>query len=171
MPDATPTPARPAGRTVSADLADAPSASCCCVAGQFSDVEMAAPDIVEIAIEFEGRRTASIHLDFFQKPRRRQTELLCTEGIILVEFAQWNHCTLSTAGADGVWSHAPMVTDRDDMFRAEDSAFLRAIAENSAVECGIVEARKSVEIIERAMADAGIVGEAGANIAPNRAPF
>ena len=130
-----------------------------CVAGTCSDVEMAAPDLVEMAIEFEGRCLASIHLDFFQKPRRRQTELLCTDGVIMVEFARWDHCTLSTAGAEGIWSHEEMKTDRDDMFRAEDGAFLAAVATGGAVECGIAEAQKSVEIIERAMADAGMAVE------------
>lgn len=127
-----------------------------CVAGVCSDVAMEAPDNVEIAIGFEDRCLAGIHLDFFQMPRRRQTELLCTQGVILVEFARWDHCTISTAGGDGVWSREEMTTDRDDMFRAEDRSFLEAVASGRPVECGIEEARKSVEIVERAQADAGL---------------
>jgi len=127
-----------------------------CVAGRCSDIDIEAPDVAEILIEFEGQCLASIHLDFFQVPRRRQTELLCTAGVIVVEFARWDHCTISTAGADGIWSREEMPTDRDDMFRAEDSAFLEAVAANRPVECGIEEARKSVEIVERAQADAGL---------------
>lgn len=137
-------------------FAGRPVQSVRCVAGGCSDVEMEAPDNVEMAIGFEGRCLAGIHLDFFQRPRRRQTELLCTKGVILVEFARWDHCTLSTAGSDGVWARQEMATDRDDMFRAEDRSFLEAVATGRPVECGIDEARKSVEIVERAQADAGI---------------
>jgi hypothetical protein len=49
-----------------------------------------------------------------------------------------------------------MATERDDMFRAEDLAFLEAVAAGNPVECGIEEARKSVEIVERAQAEAGV---------------
>ncbi len=128
-----------------------------CMAGTLSDVEMQAPDIAEMLLEFEGRQLASIHLDFFQMPRRRQTELICTLGVIAVEFASWDRCVVSTAGADGVWAHTEMKTRRDDMFTSEDRAFLEAIGSGRPVECGIDEACKSVEIIERAEADAGIV--------------
>lgn len=127
-----------------------------CVAGGCSDVEMEAPDNVEMVIGFEGRCMAGIHLDFFQMPRRRQTELLGTKGVILVEFARWDHCTISTAGSDAVWSREEMVTDRDDMFRAEDRSFLEAIATGQPVECGIEVARQSVEVVERAQTDAAL---------------
>lgn len=139
-----------------------------CVAGQCSDIDIAAPDVVEILVEFERRALATIHLDFFQQPRRRQTELLCTEGVILVEFARWDHCTISTAGADGIWTREEMPTDRDDMFRAQDGSFLNAIATGQPVECGIAEARKSVEIVDLALADAGI--SAGPPETPSGAP-
>lgn len=127
-----------------------------CLAGRCSDVEMEAPDSAEILIDFNGKCLASVHLDFFQMPRRRQTELLCTQGVIVVEFSRWDRCTLSTAGSDGIWSWEEMVTDRDDMFRAEDRSFLEAVAAGRPVECGLDDARQSVEIVERAQADAGI---------------
>jgi hypothetical protein len=40
------------------------------------------------------------------------------------------------------------------MFRAEDGAFLAAVASGAPVECGIDEARKAGEIVERAQLDA-----------------
>ena len=120
------------------------------LAGSFSDIGIEAADLAEILIEFEGRCVASIHLDFFQQPRRRQTELICTAGVIVVEFSRWDRCEVSTCGADGIWSKKEIPTDRDDMFRAEDRAFLDAVAAGRPVECGIDQARQSVEIIERA---------------------
>lgn len=141
-------------------FAGLPVARVRCLAGQLSDVEMTAPDHAEILIGFDGPCLASVHLDFFQQPRRRQTELLCTRGVITVEFSRWDRCTISTAGSDGIWSQEEMITDRDDMFRAEDRSFLEAIAAGRPVECGIAEARQSVEIVERAQADAGVTSGA-----------
>jgi len=126
------------------------------MAGPFSDIGIEAPDVAEILIEFEGRCLGNIHLDFFQLPRRRQTELICTAGVIIVEFARWDRCELSTCGADGQWAREEIKTDRDDMFRAEDLSFLEAVAAGLPVVYGIDEARKSVEIIEQAQDFAGV---------------
>jgi len=127
-----------------------------CLAGSCSDIGFIAPDLAEILLEFKNRVMAGIHLDFFQMPRRRQTELICTRGVIIVEFARWDACTVSTAGADGVWSRQEMKTERDDMFRDEDRSFLEAVAAGRPVECGIPEARESVEIMEKAQRAAGL---------------
>jgi hypothetical protein len=43
-----------------------------------------------------------------------------------------------------------LVTDRDDMFRAEDREFLEAVAEDKPIACTIAEARKSVEVVAAA---------------------
>ena len=120
------------------------------IAGTYSDIGIEAPDLAEILIEFEGKCLAAVHLDFFQIPRRRQTELICTAGVIVVEFSRWERCEVSTCGTDGRWIREEMATDRDDMFRAEDRAFLDAVAGGRPVECGIDQARKSVEIVESA---------------------
>lgn len=116
--------------------------------GNYSDIGIGAPDIAEILIDFEDRCAASIHLDFFQRPRRRQTELMGTEGTIIVEFARWDRCTVSLYNAaNQVWQQEELVTDRDDMFRAEDREFLEAVAEDRPILATIAEARKSVEVV------------------------
>ncbi len=118
------------------------------ISGVYSDIDIAAPDLAEILIAFEDRCLASIHLDFFQRPRRRQIELIGTAGVIVVEFARWDRCTVSIYEAARVaWEQAELVTDRDDMFRAEDREFLQAVAENQPIRCTIAEARKSVEVV------------------------
>ncbi len=122
-----------------------------CFSGSYSDIGIEAPDAAEILIDFEDRRLASIHLDFFQRPRRRQTELIGTEGVITVEFAQWDRCTLSWHQL-GHWHHDEFATDRDDMFRAEDREFLEAAASGRPVACGLAEGRKSVDAVARARA-------------------
>jgi predicted dehydrogenase len=118
------------------------------LSGTYSDIGIVAPDLAEILIDFEGHCLASVHLDFFQRPRRRQIELIGTGGVIVVEFARWDRCTVSLyEAARGAWEHEELVTDRDDMFRAEDKEFLRAVAEDRTIRCTIAEARKSVEVV------------------------
>lgn len=118
------------------------------LSGTFSDIGIEAPDVAEILIEFEDRLLASIHLDFFQLPRRRQFELIGTQGTILVEFAKWDECTLSVYGAAShAWAHDTFTTDRDDMFRDEDREFLIAVAEDAPIACDIDEGRRSVEVV------------------------
>lgn len=141
--------------------AGSPVRKVACAAGAYSDIGIEAPDLVEMLISFETKCLASIHLDFFQIPRRRQTELICTGGVITVEFASWDHYTLSVFEAGGGWHHESFVTQRDDMFRAEDSTFLRAIVGASPPECEIEDARISVEVIEQAMAAAGVESSSG----------
>ena len=118
------------------------------ISGTYSDIGIAAPDLAEILIDFEGPCLASVHLDFFQQPRRRQLELIGTAGVILVEFARWDHCTVSVyEAATRAWQQEELVTERDDMFRAEDSEFLRAVAEDGPIYATTAEGRKSVEVV------------------------
>ncbi len=123
-------------------------------AGSYSDIGIEAPDVVEILVDFQDRCLANVHLDFFQQPRRRQMDLIGTEGVISVEFASWDHCTVSCYDpASTNWLVDNLATQRDDMFAAEDREFLIAVAENREVSCTIAEARKSVEVIELAKHD------------------
>ncbi len=52
------------------------------VYGSFSDMVMYSPDTVEMLVRFRDRCVASVHLDFFQTPRRRQMDLIGTQGVI-----------------------------------------------------------------------------------------
>lgn len=114
--------------------------------GTFSDIDIAAPDIVELLIDFADRCVATVHLDFFQRPRRRQIEIIGTHGVVIVEFARWERCAVSIFEA-GRWLHDELATERDDMFRAEDREFLRAIVEDKPIRCTMAEARKSLEVV------------------------
>ena len=119
-----------------------------CLNGSYSDIGIEAPDIAEILIRFQDRCLASVHLDFFQRPRRRQIELIGTGGVIVVEFARWDGCTVSLFEAQrGEWEREELITDRDDMFRAEDRGFLQAIADDTPIACTIAEGLKSIEVV------------------------
>jgi predicted dehydrogenase len=116
--------------------------------GGYSDIGIDAPDLVEILIDFDDRCMATVHLDFFQRPRRRQIELIGTEGVICVEFARWDEYTVSLfkAGEAG-WKNETCQTNRDSMFLAEDRAFLLSLNHGRELSCGIEEACKSLRVI------------------------
>ena len=124
------------------------------VYGDYSGIGLGAPDNAEILIGFEDRCTASVHLDFFQRPRRRSMELIGTDGTIIVEFASWDEYTLSIydTGTDS-WDRFTAKTERDDMFRDEDREFLEAVAGDGPVACDVGEACKSLKVVMDAMAD------------------
>jgi len=116
--------------------------------GTYSDIGIVAPDVAEILMDFESHCLASVHLDFFQRPRRRQIELMGTAGVIVVEFARWEQCTISIYRASrGEWQIEELDTQRDDMFRDEDREFLQAIIEDKPITCTIAEARKSLAVV------------------------
>jgi predicted dehydrogenase len=122
-----------------------------CVFGSYSDIGIQSPDVVEFLLDFEDRCAATVHLDFFQSPRRRQMELIGTKGVITVEFARWDHCTVSVFETSaGVWQVEELATDRDDMFRAEDREFLEAVAGDRPIRCTLAEGRKTVELVASA---------------------
>jgi predicted dehydrogenase len=117
------------------------------VFGAYSDLGFRSPDNVELLIEFEDRLSASVHLDFYQRPRRRVTELVGTRGTILIDFSSWDGYTISIGGEDGRWKTLEGITKRDDMFAAEDLEFLRAVAEDLPVKCTLEEACKSLSVV------------------------
>ena len=114
----------------------------------YADMDTNLPDVAEILLEFEDRRVATVHLDFFQRPRRRQIELIGTEGVAIVEFARWEHCTVSLYDSGArEWIVTEMDTERDDMFRDEDRDFLCCVAEGKPISCTVEEAMKSVRVV------------------------
>ena len=116
--------------------------------GNFSDVHMKSPDAAELIVEFKDRCLASVHLDFFQRARHRQTELFGTNGTILIEFASWDKCGLFLYEAEaGAWHYERVDTDRDDMFREMDRLFLQAIASRSAAPVSLEDGKLAVQIV------------------------
>lgn len=118
--------------------------------GALSDYEFEAPDTVEMIIRFEDKCMASVHLDFFENPRRRSIELIGTEGIIIVEFASWDQAVTRVYQKNkGCWEESVMATERNDMFIDEDDEFLRLALDNKPMHCNIDEAAKSLLAVEK----------------------
>jgi len=128
--------------------ADQPPISVFGIDGNFSDVEMKSPDMAEMIIEFQDRCLASVHLDFFERARHRQIQLLGTDGTIIVEFARWDKCVMSIYQAkSGYWTTQEIVTDRDDMFRAEDTAFFQSVLQRTPPPIDIATGRVVLEVM------------------------
>lgn len=120
------------------------------VYGPFSDMGMQSPDSIELLLRFQDRMAATVHLDFYQHPRRRQMELMGVKGTVIVEFASWDEATLSWYSTDtGCWNKQVFPTQRNDMFRDEDEEFLRAVLGQTEITCTVDEALRSLKIIEQ----------------------
>ncbi len=118
--------------------------------GSFSDIGIEAPDSVDLILKFEDRLVSNIHLDFFQKPRRRSLEIIGATGVVIVDFSTWEKATLAHYTEEaGEWITQEFATQRNDMFRNEDANFLQAILEDKSISCSIAEALKSIEVIEQ----------------------
>ncbi|MFZ2658042.1 MAG: Gfo/Idh/MocA family oxidoreductase, partial [Victivallales bacterium] len=132
-------------------FADRPVKNVFSVHGAYSDIGIEAPDVVELLLEFEGKCVATVHLDFFQRPRRRQMELIGTEGVMTIEFGSWDEYTISVYDVKKAkWDTSTEKTTRDDMFIKEDSAFLKAVSGDEAITCGLEEALKSLKVVQAA---------------------
>ena len=119
------------------------------VYGPFSDTGMESPDSVELLLKFKDRAAASVHLDFYQHPRRRQIELIGVKGTRIVEFASWDEATLSVYNTDTrAWDIKKFKTQRNDMFRDEDAEFLDAVLGEGEIKCTVDEPLRSLKVIE-----------------------
>ncbi len=119
--------------------------------GSYSDIGIEAPDIVELLLGFEDRCTATVHLDFFQSPRRRYMELIGTKSVLIIEFASWDEYTISLYNEkEKKWESKKNKSARDDMFLDEDREFLESVVYNKPIICNIHEGCKSLRVIEAA---------------------
>ena len=121
------------------------------VFGSFSDIDIEAPDVVEFLLGYQDRCTATVHLDFFQKPRRRIMELIGTKSDLIIDFTSWDEYTISLYNSEKkIWETETYKSARDDMFRDEDREFLEAVIYDKQIICNIQEACKSLRVIEAA---------------------
>jgi predicted dehydrogenase len=117
--------------------------------GAYSSLGFTAPDLVEINLRFGDKCVGNVHLDFFSIPRTRVTELKGEEGTIKIEFACWDECTVSVYNKlEQKWEIETIKTERDSMFRQEDTEFLQACVSKGKVRCPLSEAIKSQKILQ-----------------------
>lgn len=130
-------------------FADQPIRKVYSVFGSFSDIGIEAPDIAEFLLEFEDRCVATVHLDFFQIPRRRYIELIGSKGVLIMEFGSWDEFSISLYNKESKeWESNTYKSDRDDMFRDEDREFLESVVYDKPITCDIREGCKSLKVME-----------------------
>lgn len=97
--------------------------------GAFSDLGIAGDDTAAMLLKFENNALAEIHLDLFQRAKRRQSEFMGTEGTILFDLTTWDECVIQLFRAEtNAWQTERIPMRRDDMYLAQNSAFLEACA-------------------------------------------
>ena len=113
-----------------------------------SELQMEGDDVSETIVEFINGTIASIHVDFFQKYRRRLSSYIGTEGTITLEMANWNISQISYFNS----STDQMVTEtlemqRDDMFREMDLEFINLLNHGGETDLNVKEAMKSLALV------------------------
>jgi len=120
--------------------------------GIVSELGFSVPDIANINLRFKNNIICNIHLNYFSQPRMRITMLMGSKGTIQVKFDKWESCEISTYTEDtNSWEVKKIPTERDNMFIAEDKAFLQAIAGQSSVTIPFEEAIKSLQIVSQGL--------------------
>lgn len=121
-----------------------------CIYGNYSDIDIEAPDLAEIMLNFKNHCIATVHLDFFHQPRKRQIELICTGGTAEIDFSSWDEYTTSIYDASvKEYSTHTVPTKRDDMFHDEDLAFLRCVSGKKDKIFSMDDAILSLDILEK----------------------
>ncbi len=116
------------------------------VYGAYADMGFSSPDTVEMVLRFDNC-LASVHLDFFQKPRTRTFSVIGTEGQATLSFADWNEYTVEVYDAKtNETVKQAYKSERNDMFVAESQNFLNAVVSNEEVAVPICEAKKSLAV-------------------------
>jgi len=122
-------------------------------AGKLSDLDMQADDTAAILIRFDQGIVAEIHLDLFQRAKRRQSEFMGTEGTLIVDLTDWDRCTVQAYRAEtGRWQKQTIATGLDELFQAQDMEFLRCLATDESPALDGQEGRKSLQIALAAVA-------------------
>lgn len=97
--------------------------------GAFSDLGIAGDDIAAMLLKFETNAIAEIHLDLFERAKRRQSEFMGTAGTVLLDLTTWDECVVQIFRAGtNAWQTERIPMRRDDMYLAQNKAFLEACA-------------------------------------------
>jgi predicted dehydrogenase len=116
------------------------------VYGSYADLGFTSPDTVEIALKFNDC-LASVHLDFFQKPRTRVFRVIGTEGQAALDFASWDEYSIEVYDAKTNETRVEkFASRRNDMFVAESLNFLNSVLGKEKIAVPISEAKKSLTV-------------------------
>ena len=110
-----------------------------------SDLEVDTSHGDDILIEFNNGVTANIHVDFFQKPYRKEYEVIFKGGRVKFDYYEnklevfYQDGTKKTLTADNF--------DRNDMFIDEVKDFIYSVLNQKESPLSILESKKLIELI------------------------
>jgi predicted dehydrogenase len=110
-----------------------------------SDLEVDTSHGNDILIEFNNGVTANIHVDFFQKPYRKEYEVIFKGGRVKFDYYEnklevfYQDGTKKTLTADNF--------DRNDMFIDEVKDFIYSVLNQKESPLSILESKKLIELI------------------------
>ncbi|MFC5410362.1 Gfo/Idh/MocA family protein [Larkinella bovis] len=106
----------------------------------------AAPNVADIMLEYDAPLIAHIHLNYVQMPQRHCYEITGDEGWAVLDFEQ-SHLRIGNRQAQAVET-VSFQQERDDIFRAEHTAFLEAVAGHRQPETSAADGLISTAICE-----------------------
>lgn len=116
----------------------------------YSDIGIGGPDLAEVLMDFDSGCIASVHLDYFLKPRRRYLEVIGEEGVARLEYGDWGVYTIATLlGSGSSWEVEEHTTERNKMFQDENLHFLAAVIGAAPVEVGLEAGSMTVPVLEQ----------------------
>ncbi len=124
---------------------------------QDSPLETDCEQAADILLRFADSVVANVHLDFWQRPPRRQWELVATRGRVSFDYyggtlTRWDGVIGEQPAPDGARPPAsetfrlPAGWERNEMFLEELRYFFRCLEHGQPPSPGIVEAGESVRI-------------------------
>lgn len=116
-----------------------------------SNLEIDTEHCIDILIGFKNGVTANIHLDYVQKPPKRCTEIVGTEGRIEFDYYT-NKLVLYTHDVSKIKEfNVDGSFDRNDMFISELKDFIESVKSNKLSAMSLEDAFRSVDVALRAL--------------------
>jgi predicted dehydrogenase len=108
-------------------------------------LEIEVEDQAEVILGFAGGATASVHLDYLQKPGAHWLQIICSEG-----YMRWDAASsaLTVTRADGSQQEFLPAAgfDRNDLFLAQTRHFIEVASGKAAPVCTLADGRRALEI-------------------------
>lgn len=112
---------------------------------RIGQLEIEVEDQAEVILGFAGGSTASVHLDYLQKPGAHWLQIICSEGHM-----RWDAATsaLTVTRADGSQQEFLPTAgfDRNDLFLAQTRHFIEVTAGKASPVCTLADGLRALEI-------------------------
>ncbi|MFN3308479.1 MAG: Gfo/Idh/MocA family protein [Anaerolineales bacterium] len=110
--------------------------------GQIGDLELDVEDLAEVILHYSDRFSASVHLDYLQRPPSHTLEVCGTQGMLRWDYQVGSlqlHQITDELGSEGCTINLPVPphSERNEMYRAEMLHFLKVIQGDEPPACSL----------------------------------